>query len=486
MIKPSLSYSRQTLKSYSGYDSVETKVYEPSTLEELQELVRLFYSTSTQFSISGACFSFDNHCLNENFVISCKNINYIQLNLAQNRISVGAGTSWEKILETLVPLGYGVYVTPTAGRITVGGSLSCDSYSRFTPGIGRESRWVRSLLVMTANGEVIRCDANTHSDLYYGIIGGLGMVAIICEVEFEVFYVGKNPSICTVGCILDGMQLEYAKANINLPEHEGEPFPGSGLVIYDYKGEYRTVITKHYWQDTKERKTNLVHQRRDIRRIIGGVMLRAFPGLVDFLWDIARKDAAKQPRQQIMYIEEPENMKFFMDAEWNSKRIAAKLGISAKVLQQSFIIPCTDEEESTLGIGQFVSYCLRELKKQGIKPTMMDLGFLPKGDRNVFSSKPFQSAYLLSIAIEGKAIPSYQTVYDLFADFSEVCHKEYQGRVHLTKNILCPQALLRTMYESELAQLLQLKAKYDPKGLLQTEFFKKHFGINALNNLGKE
>jgi hypothetical protein len=312
-------------------------------------------------------------------------------------------------------------------------------------------------------------------------MGGLGMVAIICEVEFEVFYVGKHPSICTVGYIVDGLQLDYAKADTNLPEHTGEPFPGSGLVVYEYNGAYNTVITKHYWKDTLERKTNLVHQRRDIRRILGGVLLRAFPGLVDTLWHIARSDAAKYPHQQITYTEKPENMKFFMDAEWNSKRIASILGISAKVLQQSFIIPCTDEEESSGGITEFVRYCLAELKKHGIKPTMMDVGFLPKGDRNAFSSKTHQSAYLLSIAIEGKAIPSFQAIYDLFADFSLVCHERYHGRVHLTKNILCGPEVLRRMYEPELAQILALKARYDPKGLLQTEFFTKHFGINAAN-----
>ena len=111
--------------------------------------------------------------------------------------------------------------------------------------------------------------------------------------------------------------------------------------------------------------------------------------------------------------------------------------------------------------------------------SMMDVGFLPKGDRNAFSSKPTQSAYLLSIAIEGKAIPSYQAIYDLFADFSLVCHDQYHGRVHLTKNILCSPEMLRRMYEPELAQILALKAHYDPKGLLQTEFFTKHFGIDT-------
>lgn len=468
-------HRRQVLKSYSGYESIETTVYEPSTLEELQQIVLYFNNNNIRFSVSGACFSFDNHCLNEEVVISCKRITSIQLDLQNNLITVGCGTSWETILTTLVPLGYGIYVAPTAGRITVGGSLSCDTYSRFTPGIGRESRWVRSLTVLTTEGQFIRCNAHLHPELYYGVIGGLGMVAIICEIEFEVFYVGKNPSVCTVGYIVDGIDLAYAKPNVNLPGHQGESYPGSGLVVYDYKGKYMTVITKHYWKDTEERRTNLVHQRKDIRRIVGGVLLRAFPGLVDTLWNIGRKNAAKEPMQQITYTEEPENMIFFMDAEWNSKRLAAKFGINDHVLQQSFIIPCIDDQEFEGRISEFVKYCLLKMKKFGIKPTMMDLGFLPKGDRNAFSSKSHQSAYLLSIAIEGKAIHSYQTVYNLFAEFSVVCHEQYGGRVHLTKNILCSKELLRAMYHCELIHIRTLKAQYDPKGLLQTQFFTKHF-----------
>jgi hypothetical protein len=38
------------------------------------------------------------------------------------------------------------------------------------------------------------------------------------------------------------------------------------------------------------------------------------------------------------------------------------------------------------------------------------------------------------------------------------------------------------MYEAELAQVLQVKAQYDPKGLLQTEFFAKHFGLESMTN----
>jgi FAD/FMN-containing dehydrogenase len=474
---------RHRIKSYSGYYTVEPWVYEPSSLEELRELVSSFNRTNTRFSVAGGFYSFDNQCQNSEAVISCKNINHIRLDLANKRVVAGAGATWERILAELVPHGYLMYIAPTGGKITIGGSISSDSYSRFTPGVGRESRFVRSLTILTTEGELIKCDANTHADLYFAVIGGLGIVVIICEVEFEVLYVGKNPALCTVGYVVDGIQLHYAKAEENLPEHEGKPFPGAGLVLYSHKGVVRTVITKHYWRNTTERKTSLVHQRRDMRRILGGVLLRLFPKLSDLMWEMYRKGLEKQPLRQISFIEEPENVAFFMDAEWKSKQISSKIGISTAFLQQGFIVPCFDGDESPERITEFSRYLLAELSKHGVKPAMMDIIFLPKGDHNAFSAKPHQSAYLISIAVEGKAIPSYQAIYDLFADFSAVCHKQFQGKVHLVKNILCPPELLRTMYEAELAQVLQVKAQYDPKGLLQTEFFAKHFGLESMTNV---
>ncbi len=483
----SANTNTKTFASYSGYETVQAKYYEPASIEKLQAIVRYCNENSRTFSMSGSCLSFDSQCLNPEMIISTKRINHIHLNLEQNRITVGSGATWGSILSTILPLGYGTYINPTAGEITVGGSISCDSYTRFTPGFGRESRWVRSLKVLTTEGAILHCDPTTNSDLFYGVLGGLGIVAIVCEVEFEVHCVGESPAIRTVGCFEDGFScLDYVKPEKQLPGYENSAMIGAGLVIYKHQGEYRTLITKYRWENTSERKATLMHQRSGFMRIAGGVLLRVLPQLVSIMWNAARHKADREPNKQDIAVDNPEDMLLFMDADRKSKKIADRLGINTNILQQSFIIPCFDEEEeSASNVTAFADYCLAALDREGVIPAMVDVGFLPKGDKNAFNLNPNQSAYMFSIAIEGKAIISQELIQKLFEDFSLVCHRYFQGKIHPTKNIFCSKELLHTMYAAELDHLLRLKSQYDPKGLLQTLFFHEHFGI-LRNNIAQE
>ena len=50
------------------------------------------------------------------------------------------------------------------------------------------------------------------------------------------------------------------------------------------------------------------------------------------------------------------------------------------------------------------------------------------------------------------------------------------GRVHLVKTVLADRDDLRAMYGEAAAKLRALKSKYDPKGVLQNEFFDRVMG----------
>ena len=82
---------------------------------------------------------------------------HIKIDAASGFLTVGVGALWGNILALVEPLGLVPSVMVTTRRAKVGGTLSANSLSRFSCLHGREGWHVRSLRVMTADGQVLTC-----------------------------------------------------------------------------------------------------------------------------------------------------------------------------------------------------------------------------------------------------------------------------------------------------------------------------------------
>ncbi len=88
-----------------------------------------------------------------------------------------AGVSLRRLLGTLLPLGWFVPVTPATGHVTVGGAIGSDVHGRNHRTAGSFARHVRSLELLTADGEVRTVLPGT--DLFGATLGGLGLTGVI-------------------------------------------------------------------------------------------------------------------------------------------------------------------------------------------------------------------------------------------------------------------------------------------------------------------
>src|SRR6185436_13831669 len=104
---------------------------------------------------------------------------------------VGAGTIWAEVIEKaaehgLAPLSGS---SPTVGvsGYTLGGGLS--------PTLGRSFGYaadhVRSLDVVTADGELRYVDAESDPELFWALRGGKGNFAVVTALEFDLFPVPR-------------------------------------------------------------------------------------------------------------------------------------------------------------------------------------------------------------------------------------------------------------------------------------------------------
>ncbi|MEE1793644.1 FAD-binding oxidoreductase [Streptomyces sp. BE308] len=96
-----------------------------------------------------------------------------------------AGVSLRRLMEVLLPLGRFVPVTPSTGRITVGGAIGADVHGRDHRLSGSFSRHVSALELLTADGEVRTVLPGT--DLFDATTGGLGLTGVVltATLRFE-------------------------------------------------------------------------------------------------------------------------------------------------------------------------------------------------------------------------------------------------------------------------------------------------------------
>lgn len=99
-------------------------------------------------------------------------------------IRVEAGISLAELNRIFIPRGYFSPVTPGTKFVTVGGMVASDVHGKnhHVEGcFGSHVRWMRMRL---ADDTLIECSPTQHADLFYGTIGGMGLLGHILEVDF--------------------------------------------------------------------------------------------------------------------------------------------------------------------------------------------------------------------------------------------------------------------------------------------------------------
>jgi hypothetical protein len=118
-------------------------------------------------------------------------MNDITIDAAGRTARVGAGVLWSEVIAKAAKAGLAPLngSNPTVGvsGYTLGGGLS--------PTLGRSHGYaadhVRSLDVITADGELRHVDAESEPDLFWALRGGKGNFAVVTALEFDLFPVSR-------------------------------------------------------------------------------------------------------------------------------------------------------------------------------------------------------------------------------------------------------------------------------------------------------
>lgn len=97
-----------------------------------------------------------------------------------------AGVSLEALIDTFLPRGYFLPVTPGTKYATVGGAIANDVHGKNHHAVGSFGNFVESFRLMTAEGNLLDCAPDQNSEVFWATVGGSGLTGAIVSARVRL------------------------------------------------------------------------------------------------------------------------------------------------------------------------------------------------------------------------------------------------------------------------------------------------------------
>jgi FAD/FMN-containing dehydrogenase len=361
-----------------------------------------------------------------------------------------AGLSLVDLVRLMLPRGWFPPVVPGTKFVTLGGMVASDVHGKNHHRDGCFGEHVRALRIRLADDRIVECSPESDADLFWGSIGGMGLLGHILEVECVMERI-PSPWI-----YMERERVPSINAFLDRLSHSAPRWPMTmGWIDCLHRGRTmgRGMLMAGRWATAEEAGGRPVPESPEIRMpnlpnwALNPVTGRLFNAAI--YW-------TRWHRESLMA---PDPFFFPLDAilEWN--RAYGPRGFT----QYQCVVP------RSAGAPAVVEFIERMTKVGAASPLCVIKDCGPEG-RGVLSF-PLEGT---SIAVDMPVSPGLQRVVDALNEFII----SVGGRVYLTKDRFTRPEHFRAM-EPRLPQFLELRAKWDPARRLRSAQSRRLFGDAA-------
>ncbi len=144
------------------------------------------FSEKTSYLPFGNGRSYGDSCLNEEgMILVTKNLDrFIDFDSNTGILKASAGVLLGDIIESFLPRGWFLPVSPGTKFVTLGGAVANDIHGKNHHGAGSFGNHVLAFTLLRSNGEIIECKSG--SALFNATIGGLGLTGLMLDVTIRL------------------------------------------------------------------------------------------------------------------------------------------------------------------------------------------------------------------------------------------------------------------------------------------------------------
>jgi decaprenylphospho-beta-D-ribofuranose 2-oxidase len=170
------------LSGWGRYPRLECSVYRPRTEDELRSRV-----SQGRVIARGNGRAYGDSALSVANTVDMRAFNHLlAFDPETGQVTAEAGILLADIVHTFLPRGWFPFITPGTKFVTIGGMIAADVHGKNHHIDSSFGAFVDWFDVMGADGLVRRCSRETHPDLFFWTIGGMGLTGIILRAAFRL------------------------------------------------------------------------------------------------------------------------------------------------------------------------------------------------------------------------------------------------------------------------------------------------------------
>jgi FAD/FMN-containing dehydrogenase len=153
---------------------------------QLKKVLKYAKENNLKISIAGAKHSMGGHTIYPNgIVLNMLPYKQMELDTANNILTIGSGALWEDALKYLDKYGKSIAIMQAFSSFSIGGSISVNGHG-WQKDVPPISASVISFTLMKENGEIVNCSRQENQELFKLVIGGYGLFGIVLDVKLKV------------------------------------------------------------------------------------------------------------------------------------------------------------------------------------------------------------------------------------------------------------------------------------------------------------
>ena len=174
------------LGTWGNVRGSESYLREPESIDDLREIIK---SVGNRGGIArGSGMSYGDQPMNSDgdVIQPLFREGNIENPNSNGIITVPSSITFAELLERVVPLGWFMPVVPGTSFVTIGGAIAADIHGKNHYRKSSIASHIKSMTLMLADGETVRCSETEEASIFWATVGGLGLTGIVIEATIQL------------------------------------------------------------------------------------------------------------------------------------------------------------------------------------------------------------------------------------------------------------------------------------------------------------